>query len=345
MFLGTVMAEGDPWLIDIKIKDCEVQFKIDTGADVTVMPDHVFHEIFKDEKKPALQRATKPLLGPGCSPLNVIGVSNMLLQKGDKHTLEEVYVVKRLHLALLGRPAITKLGLVTRVDDISIHTLQERYPKLCSGLGLTQRPYTIKLSQGAVPFSLKTPRRIPLPLMPKVKNELQRMERLGVISRAEEPTEWCAGIVVVPKKSGDPRICIDLTKLNESVRREKYILPSVEQTLGLLAGASIFSKLDANMGFWQIPLAEQSAKLTTFITPFGRYYFNRLPFGIASAPEHFQNRMVTEVTEGLDGVVCHMDDVLLWGRSQEEHDTRLLVVLQKMENAGVTLNLVCLVAA
>lgn len=263
----------------------------------------------------------------------------MLLQKGDKHTLEEVYVVKSLHSALLGRPAITKLGLVTRVDDTSIHTLQERYPKLCSGLGLIQRPHTIKLSPGAVPFSLKTPRRIPLPLMPKVKNELQCTERLGVISRIEEPTEWCAGIVVVPKKSGDPRICIDLTKLNESVRREKYILPSVEQTLGLLAGASVFSKLDANMGFWQIPLAEQSAKLTTFITPFGRYYFNRLPFGIASAPEHFQNRMVTEVTEGLDGVVCHMDDVLMWGHSQEEHNARLLAVLQKMENAGVTLNL------
>ncbi|KAI2645074.1 Retrovirus-related Pol polyprotein [Labeo rohita] len=219
-----------------------------------------------------------------------------------------------------GRPAITKLGLVTRVDDISIHTLQERYPKLCSGLGLILRPYTIKLSPGAVPFSLKTPRRIPLLLMPKVENEQQRMKHLGVISRVEEPTEWCAGIVVVPKKSGDPRICVDLTKLNESARREKYIPPSVEQTLGQLAEACLFSKLDANMGFWQIPLAEQSAKLTTFITPFGWYYFNRLPFGIASAPEHFQNHMVTEVTNGLDRVVCHMDDVLVWGGSQEEHD-------------------------
>uniref|UniRef100_A0A3B1J669 ribonuclease H n=1 Tax=Astyanax mexicanus TaxID=7994 RepID=A0A3B1J669_ASTMX len=175
--------------------------------------------------------------------------------------------------------------------------------------------------------------------MPKVKNELQRMEKLGVISKVEEPTEWCSGIVVVPKKSGDnPRICVDLTKLNESVQREKYILPSVEQTLGSLAGAKIFSKLDANMGFWQIPLAPDSAKLTTFITPFGRYFFNRLPFGIASAPEHFQNRMATEVTEGLEGVVCHMDDVLVWGQSQDEHDARLRSVLKKMETAGITLN-------
>lgn len=157
IFLGTVVAGGDPWLIDIKIKDCEVQFKIDTGADVTVMPDHVFHKIFKEGNKPALQRVTKPLLGPGCSPLSVIGVSNMLLLKGDKHILEDVYIVKSLHSPLLGRPAITKLALVTRVDGVSIHTLQERYSKLCSGLGLLQRPYTIELSPGAVPFSLKTP--------------------------------------------------------------------------------------------------------------------------------------------------------------------------------------------
>lgn len=143
IFLGTVVAEVDSWMIDIKIKDCEVQFKIYTGADVTVMPDHVFHKIFKEGNKPALQSVTKPLLGPGCSPLSVIGVSNLLLLKGDKQILEDVYVVKGLHSPLLGRPAITKLGLVTRVDDISIHTLQERYPKLCSGLGLLQRPYTL----------------------------------------------------------------------------------------------------------------------------------------------------------------------------------------------------------
>lgn len=114
--------------------------------------------------------------------------------------------------------------------------------------------------------------------MPKVKTELERMVKIGVISRVEEPTDWCSGMVVVPKKTADPRICVDLTKLNESVCREKYILPSVEQTLGSLVGAVIFSKLDVNMGFWQIPLAKESAKLTTFITPFGRFYFN--PFAV-----------------------------------------------------------------
>lgn len=124
------------------------------------------------------------------------------------------------------------------------------------------------------------------------------------------------------------RICVDLTRLNEAVCREKYILPSVEQTLGSLAGAQVFSKLDANRGFWQIPLSPESARYTTFITPFGRFYFNRLPFGIASAPEHFQRK-----------IVCHMDDVLIWGKDQHQHDTRLHAVLHKLQEAGVTLNM------
>lgn len=121
--------------------------------------------------------------------------------------------------------------------------------------------------------------------------------------------------------------------------RERYIFPSVDQTLGMLTGAQYFSKLDANTGFWQIPLSKESALLTMFITPNGRYHFNRLPFGIASAPEHFHNMMMTEITTGLEGVVCHMDDVLIWGATKEQHDTRLRAVLERAEKAGVTLNM------
>ncbi|KAL2098368.1 hypothetical protein ACEWY4_007575 [Coilia grayii] len=105
----------------------------------------------------------------------------------------------------------------------------------------------------------------------------------------------------------------------------------------MLSRAKFFSKIDANMEFWQIPLTKDCAHYTTFITPFGRYFYNRLPFGISSAPEHFQNRMV-KVTEGLEGVICHMDDVLIWGSMQAEHDARVHAVLQKAQEAGITLN-------
>ena len=144
-------------------------------------------------------------------------------------------------------------------------------------------------------------------------------------------------MVVVPKATGQVRICVDLTKLNESVCRKCHQLPAAEQTLAQIAGAQVFSKLDAKSGFWQIPLSEESALLTSFITPYGQYCFNRLPFGITSAPEHFQKRM-SAILKGIEGVVCLMDDILVFGKNQQEHDERLYAVLKRLQEAGLTLN-------
>ena len=160
------------------------------------------------------------------------------------------------------------------------------------------------------------------------------MEAMGVITRVEQPTDWCAGIVVVPKPNGSLQICVDL---NESARRERHILPSVDHVLVQLSGATVFTKLDANAGFWQIKLSEASSLYTTFITPFGRYCFKRLSFGITSATEFFQKTM-SAILVDLDGVVCMIDDILIHGSNQEEHDRRLTDVLDKLHQAGVTLN-------
>ena len=164
------------------------------------------------------------------------------------------------------------------------------------------------------------------------------MTKLGVISKVETPTEWCAGMVVVPKKSsGSIRICVDLRPLNENVMRENFPLPKVDEILAQLAGARVFSKLDANMGFWQIPLSPECRSLTTFITPLGRFHFNKLPFGVSCASELFQRRMAV-ILEGLEGVLCLVDDVLVFGSDQQEHDRRLRVVLERLNKARVTLN-------
>ena len=142
---------------------------------------------------------------------------------------------------------------------------------------------------------------------------------------------------MVPKQGGKVRICVDLTHLNENVRRERHILPAIDQTLAQVAGAKVFSKLDANSGFWQVPLAPESRPLTTFLTPFGRYCFNWLPFGITSAPEFFQHYM-SKVLEGLEGVVCLVDDVLVYGKDQEEHDERSRAVMERLQHERLTLN-------
>ena len=130
---------------------------------------------------------------------------------------------------------------------------------------------------------MTTLRRIPLPLMTPVKEQLEKMEKADIISRVEGPTDWCAGIVVVLKPNNQVRICVDLTQLNKSVKRERHILPSVDHTLAQLSNAKLFNKINANTGFWQVELSKQPSLLTMYITPFGRFWFNRLPFGISSA--------------------------------------------------------------
>ena len=163
-------------------------------------------------------------------------------------------------MPLLGRPVISQLQLIQRLDVLSEPDPWpvKEFPQLFSGLGELEGEYSIKLRPDATPYSLSTPRHVAIPLLPKVKAELERMQDLGVITPVEEATDWCAGMVVVPKATGKARICVDLTKLNESVCREKHPIPSVDQTLGQLAGAKYFSKLDANSGFWQIPLSQES---------------------------------------------------------------------------------------
>ena len=111
----------------------------------------------------------------------------------------------------------------------------------------------------------------------------------------------------------------------------------MDHVLAQLTGATVFTKLDANTGFWQIKLSEESALYTTFITPFGRFCFKRLSFGITSAPKFFRKKM-SMILADLEGVVYMIDGVLIYGCNQEEHDQWLRVVLDRLHKAGVTLN-------
>ena len=340
VFLGSLTEQGanpsSPWAVTLSLNGKPTHFEIDTGADVTVISQLAHKEI----GSPSLSPPQRTLRGPCNQALPVKGQFTGKLRGGDREVEQEVYVVEKLRKHLLGRPAIQALNLAAHmgaVQETERKSPKEQFPSLFRGLGKLEGEYSIKLQEGAKPFALTVPRRVAIPLMKQVKNELERMEQLGVIARVSEPTAWCAGMVVVPKPNNKVRICVDLTRLNQSVCRERHPLPAVEQTLAQLAGARVFSKLDANSGFWQIPLSCESASLTTFITPFSRYCFHRLQFGITSAPEHFQRRM-SDLLSGLDGVVCMMDDVLVHGHTEEEHDERLDKVLRRLEQAGLTLN-------
>ena len=158
----------------------------------------------------------------------------------------------------------------------------------------------------------------------------------GVIRAVTEPTDWCSAMVPVIKKTGAVRICIDLKQYNTAVRRDHFMLPSLEDISPKLADSKVFSTLDVTSGFWQIPIDEENQLLTTFITPFGRYAFCRLPFGISSAPEIFQRKMST-LLDGMNGVEVIMDDILVHGRSIKEHDARLDSVIRIINDSGLKL--------
>lgn len=219
-----------------------VKFKIDTGA-VSVILESTFEQLKDVEMRPA----SKCLAGPDKKALSVCGQFSAMCTYKDRQ-IQEFFVVRDLQTALVGRPAIEGLDLVSRVNSLEQNSILKKHPNIFQGLGNMEGEYHIRLREGAVPFAQTTPRRVALPLLPKVKAELKRMERLGVISQVDDPTEWCALMVVVPKADNKVRICVDLTKLNENVQQERHILSSVEQTLGQLAEAQVLTKLDANLG-------------------------------------------------------------------------------------------------
>ena len=319
--------------------DRSIEFRIDTGASVSCMPFNMFTEKWGKLHRPQLK-----LMAAGENSLKTRGVITLNLEYKDRKVTENFYVIENLKTPLLGVPAIDKLSIVARINkcdgksSVSSGALwKEKFPKLFTGLGKMSTTYSIKLRENAQPFSVSTPRRVPFQLMDPVKQELQKMEKLGIIEKITKPTPWCAPLVVVPKANNSVRLVGDFVELNKDILREKFQLPTVDETLTKIGKASYFTKLDANSGFYQINMDPKSAEFTCFSTPFGRYVYKRLPMGISSAPEVFMREM-SQILEGLPGVACMMDDVVVFAKTKQEHDARLESTLKKLASAGVTLN-------
>ena len=168
---------------------------------------------------PKLKEPSRVLYGPARQPLEVLGQFAGRLTHGDRVHSENIFVVRDLHNNLLGLTAITALHLIHRVNITQGGPVEimGRFRNVFTGLGTFGGDYTIRLKEDVRPFALYTPRRIPFSLRSKVQDELKRMESIRVISKVNDPTPWCAGMVVVLKKTGAVRICVDLKPLNESV--------------------------------------------------------------------------------------------------------------------------------
>ena len=358
LFLGAIKEEyqvnavnSELWELDMPVKRGKITFKVDTGADVTVININDL-ELF-GLKTQDVRRTRKRLSGPSAERLQCIGYITTNLSWGDRESNEVVYVCKNLKSALLGKPAIKNLKIVTMNDQNQLYcdTLNaeqsvnegadiiREFPNVFNGLGcIIGDAIQIELEDNAIPYHLSAPRHVALPLLEPLKKELQRMVDLGVIREVDEPTEWCHPIVLAKKSDGSMRFCIDLTKLNTSTKREFYQLESVDETLAKIGkSCRVMTKLDANSGYWQIPLAEDSQLKATFITPFGRFRPTRGPFGLTSMQEIF-NKRLDKIIDGLPGVVKSTDDFLVVGEDVQMHDKHLRALLTKLADNGVTLN-------
>jgi len=161
----------------------------------------------------------------------------------------------------------------------------------------------------------------------------------GVLKKVDHPTDWVSNLVVVEKKDGSLRLCLDPKNLNRAIKREHYTIPTMQEIAAEFAGKSVFSTLDLRDGYWQIQLDEESSQLCTFSTPFSRYRFTRMPFGIKSASEVFQKKN-EEAFSGIPGVHIVADDIIIAATADnQEHDQILTRVMQRARERNIVFNL------
>ncbi|KAK8767070.1 hypothetical protein V5799_006149 [Amblyomma americanum] len=326
---------GD-WTVEAKVGGRKALFKVDTGAQASLLPFSIYRKLKTAELNPT----SSVLRAYNGGIITNFGTTVQKITVGDAATTVKFYVVKNGRRAILGLHACEALGLVQRtVDTVSTSAEYEaikHFRHVFEGLGCLKQPYSMVLQPDATPV-VQPARRVPLSLRQPLRDELQRMERAGIITKEDGPTDWVSPLVLVKKKDGSLRVCMDPRRINEHIKRQHYQLPRREDIEAELTGACYFSCLDANSGFHQIPLDDATSKICTFATPFGRYRYLRLPFGISSAPEVF-HKMLSQMLDGLPGVHVYIDDILVWGTTRQEHDERLVAVLKAAETAGLTLN-------
>ena len=328
--------------VQLKICGKTVSMKIDTGARINVMKLDVLESMQRNDIRIQYQNAVliKAYGGETFSTLGTVEVEcehNAEFHKITFHIIPR----SRPGTTILGLNDCLKLGLVQLSKEVYQVTTEpkefQEYQDLFSDTAIGKLPltYKMKVDKEVAPV-VKASRRLPIAYMDDVKKELHRMEGLGVIKRAEEPTDWVTCMVATRKKNGDIRVCLDPRDLNWALKRPHHPMKTREEVISYMPNAKFFTILDAKAGFWQIPLDEDSIKYTTFNSPFGRFQFIRLPFGLNSSAEVFQRTM----EQLFSGYPCSIivDDILVSGSTIQEHDENLQKVLKRCKEVNLKLN-------
>ena len=228
--------------------------------------------------------------------------------------------------------------------------VESTYADIFQGLGkFPGEPYKLRLKPDAVPVKHR-PRKVPVHLQDAFHEEVEQLVKIDVLEKVTEPTEWVNSFVIVEKvidssNADSPNhvikksicLCIDPKDLNEALEREPYYSRTIDELISMFAGAKVFTIVDMDKGYWQVVLHPESRKLTYMAFDIGRYQFKRLPMGSKVASNIFQ-RMLDSVYIGLPGVTGIADDMVIFGRNEEEHDRNLILFLETTRKNGLILN-------
>ncbi|XP_065067305.1 uncharacterized protein K02A2.6-like [Rhopilema esculentum] len=329
--------------VAVTVCDTVFQMTIDTGAAINVIDQNTFSRM----KDVNLQKTNmKAFPYSSSKPVHLKGQFNAVIETKNRLTLATFYVMNDSGSGnLLSSSTAMDLGLISlhlntlSRNDTQIDAILNKYPEVFDGLGkLKDDTVTLSIDHSQTP-KIQPQRRIPYHMRQKVKEALKKLEKEDIIERvpADKGTPWVSPIVIVPKKDGAVRICVDMRVANNAINRIRHPIPTVDDVSCALNGAKFFSKLDLSQAYHQLELSEESRNITTFSTQVGLFRYKRLNYDTNASAEIFQYTL-QKALQGLNGVQNIADDIVVYGATREEHDANLDKCLERLKNKGLTLN-------
>lgn len=326
-----------PFEIEVEVEGQPLKMEIDTGASVSVVSQTVYRELLHEKR---LEKTTVQLKTYGGESLKVLGEISVKVRQGGKEALLPLLVVRGSGPSLFGRNWLSQFQLdwkeIHSLQQTALSQLLEKYAAIFEpGLGTLEGVEAKIIMDPQAQPKFHKARSVPYAMRGLVDKELERLAREGII----EPvpfSDWAAPIVPVLKSDKTSvRICGDFkVTINQASKLESYPIPKIEDLFASLAGGQTFSKIDLSQAYQQIPLAEESKKVAVINTQKGLFQYNRLPFGVSSAPAIFQ-RTMESLLQDIPHVVVYLDDILVTGTTQEGHLSALEKVLSRLEKAGL----------
>ena len=345
----------------IKVKcskrvQANLKVKIDTGAQGNTLPVRMFREMCPGKvdlagvpRRNAVKNRHVILTAYNGTKIPQYGAVQLQCRyNGHKRINTDFYIVDSEGPAILGLPSSLDHNLVTlhckikesneefrpseatcrssKPSDNSrnvntVGDLMAAYPKQFHKVGNFPGEYHIVLEEDSHPV-IHAPCKCPIHLKDELKQELDDIEQRSVIKKMTEPTDWVSSIVISRRKNGKLQICLDPKDLNKVIKRCHHKTPTLEEITHKFSGSRYYSKLDAKNGYWSVVLDEESSRLTTFNSPFGRYCFRRMPYGLVMSQDVFQHRM-DQILKKCPGTVIIPDDIVVCGKTEVEHDWNL----------------------